>query len=85
MCKIILIISVVIIALILTAAGFVFYIIHYVAPRSGEMVSLSAPPDWYRRPLLFITDNTLFIPTRGLKHLRYRGLAVAWLDFVKIK
>jgi hypothetical protein len=33
------------------------------------------PVPWYRRPLMLITDNTLFMPTRAPRHLKYRGLA----------
>jgi hypothetical protein len=32
------------------------------------------PAPWYRRPLLSVTNQTLFMPTRAEHHLRYRGL-----------
>ncbi|MBD3242694.1 MAG: DUF4105 domain-containing protein [Chitinivibrionales bacterium] len=45
------------------------------ALRIYSIVDAVLPPAWYRRPLLWITDNTLFMPTRVGQHLRYRGLA----------
>ena len=33
------------------------------------------PPAWYRKPLLAITNRTLFLPTRAPQHIKYRGLA----------
>ncbi len=45
------------------------------ALRLFSVIDRVVPPAWYRRPLLWITDNTLFMPTRALRHLRYRGLA----------
>ncbi|MBN1980256.1 MAG: DUF4105 domain-containing protein [Chitinivibrionales bacterium] len=40
-----------------------------------RILDRSMPPAWFRRPLLWITDNTLFMPTRAPNHMRYRGLA----------
>jgi hypothetical protein len=53
-----------------------------------------SPPAWYRRPLLWLTDQTLFMPTRAPRHLRYRNLLateqppnmeveLGWEEFVK--
>jgi hypothetical protein len=39
------------------------------------VIDHAAPPAWYRRPLLMITNRTLFLPTRAPHHVRYRGLA----------
>jgi hypothetical protein len=39
-----------------------------------EIIDNAAPPPFYRIPLLWITNNTLFIPRRVGQHLRYRGL-----------
>jgi hypothetical protein len=33
------------------------------------------PVAWYRKPLLWATNRTLFLPTRAPHHLRYRGMA----------
>lgn len=45
------------------------------ALRIYSVIDAVVAPAWYRRPLLCITDHTLFMPTRARHHLRYRGLA----------
>ncbi len=32
-------------------------------------------PSWYRKILMYVTNKTLFMPTRMPRHLRYRGIA----------
>lgn len=39
-----------------------------------DVLDRAHPPAWYRRPILWITDQTLFMPTRAKRHLWYRGL-----------
>lgn len=45
------------------------------ALRIYSVIDRVVPPAWYRRLLLWLTDNTLFMPTRMPEHLRYRGLS----------
>lgn len=44
------------------------------ALRAFDVVNKESKIAWYRKPLLLITNNTLFLPTRAFKHLKYRGL-----------
>lgn len=47
------------------------------ALRAFDVIKGGSKISWYRKPLLFITNNTLFLPTRAEKHLGYRGLLSA--------
>jgi hypothetical protein len=42
--------------------------------RAFDVIDAGSGISWYRKPLLFITNSTLFLPTRAFNHLKYRGL-----------
>lgn len=44
------------------------------ALRAFDVINGGSKISWYRKPLLLLTNNTLFLPTRAEKHLAYRGL-----------
>ncbi len=44
------------------------------AIRAFDVVRAGKKDPWYRKPILLITNNTMFLPTRAFKHLKYRGL-----------
>ncbi|HEX2959519.1 MAG TPA: DUF4105 domain-containing protein [Chitinispirillaceae bacterium] len=50
-----------------------------------DIVDKVVQPPFYRKPLLLITNNTLFIPTRMEQHLKYRGLLKNKPDSLKMK
>ncbi len=53
--------------------------------RAFEAIDRGARISWFRKPLMFITNNTLFLPTRAAQHLRYRGLAPKNKDNFQMK
>jgi hypothetical protein len=42
--------------------------------RAFDVINAGSGISWYRKPLLFFTNSTLFLPTRAFNHLKYRGL-----------
>lgn len=44
------------------------------AIRAFDVVRAGKNDPWYRKPILMLTNNTLFLPTRAFNHLKYRGL-----------